>query len=136
MVDRVSAISPSRHCDIADHPIAGSFLLYEVREIGNPRGDGPPNAIRGRSAVAFVRLVWYIRRINSAWRAAMAGQRAVFLDRDGVIIDDVHYLARLDQVRLIPGAATAIRRLNQANIPVVVVTNQSGVARGLFAEAF
>jgi D-glycero-D-manno-heptose 1,7-bisphosphate phosphatase len=65
----------------------------------------------------------------------MPGQRAVFLDRDGVIIDDVHYLARLDQVRLIPGAAMAIRRLNQAGIPVVVVTNQSGVARGLFPES-
>jgi D-glycero-D-manno-heptose 1,7-bisphosphate phosphatase len=66
----------------------------------------------------------------------MPGLHAVFLDRDGVIIDDVHYLARFDQVRLIPGAATAIRRLNQAAIPVVVVTNQSGVARGLFPESF
>jgi D-glycero-D-manno-heptose 1,7-bisphosphate phosphatase len=58
----------------------------------------------------------------------------MFLDRDGVIIEEVHYLTRIEQVRLIPGAAEAIRRLNQAGVPVVVVTNQSGVAQGLFPE--
>lgn len=65
-----------------------------------------------------------------------ARQRAaVFLDRDGTIIDDAHYLARPEHVRLRPGAAEAIARLNRAGIPVVVVTNQSGIARGLFTEA-
>jgi D-glycero-D-manno-heptose 1,7-bisphosphate phosphatase len=59
----------------------------------------------------------------------------VFLDRDGTIIDDVHYLARPELVRLRPGAGTAIARLNRAGIPVVVVTNQSGIARGMFSEA-
>jgi D-glycero-D-manno-heptose 1,7-bisphosphate phosphatase len=59
---------------------------------------------------------------------------AMFLDRDGVIIEEVHYLTRIEQVRLIPGAAAAVRRLNQADVPVVVVTNQSGVAQGLFPE--
>ena len=59
----------------------------------------------------------------------------MFLDRDGVIIDEVNYLARVDQVRVIPGAAAAIRRLNDAGIPVVVVTNQAGVARGYFPES-
>lgn len=57
---------------------------------------------------------------------------AIFLDRDGVVIDDVHYLASPAQVRLIPGSADAIASLNRAGWPVVVVTNQSGVARGLF----
>lgn len=66
----------------------------------------------------------------------MAAVSAVFLDRDGVIIENAHYLARLEDIRLIPGAAGAIRRLNLAGIPVVVITNQSGVARGLFPEAF
>ena len=60
---------------------------------------------------------------------------AVFLDRDGTIIRDAHYLASVDQVELLPGAAPAIRRLNVAGIPVVVVTNQSGIARGMFTEA-
>ncbi len=59
---------------------------------------------------------------------------AVFLDRDGVLIEEVNYLARPEQVRLIPGAAEAVARLNRQRIPVVVVTNQAGVARGLFPE--
>lgn len=57
---------------------------------------------------------------------------AVFLDRDGTIIRDTGYVGRPEEVELLPGAAAAIRRLNDAGIPVVVVTNQSGIARGLF----
>lgn len=60
---------------------------------------------------------------------------AVFLDRDGTIIDDVHYIARPDLVRLRPGAGDAIARLNRAGVPVVLVTNQSGIARGVITEA-
>ena len=56
---------------------------------------------------------------------------AVFLDRDGTVIEDVHYIKSPDQVRLIPGAAAAVKRINDANIPVIVVTNQSGIGRGL-----
>lgn len=63
------------------------------------------------------------------------GRPAVFLDRDGVLIDEVNYLARVDQVRVTPGAAAAVRRLNDAGITVVVVTNQAGVARGYFPES-
>lgn len=66
----------------------------------------------------------------------MSGTPAVFLDRDGVIIENAHYLARLEDIRFIPGAAAAIRRLNEAGVPVVVVSNQSGVARGYFPESF
>ena len=60
---------------------------------------------------------------------------AAFLDRDGTIIDDVHYIAKPELVALRPGAGAAIARLNRAGIPVVIVTNQSGIARGLFSEA-
>jgi len=56
--------------------------------------------------------------------------RAAFLDRDGTIIDDVGYLSDPAQVRLRPGAATAIAALRAASFRVVVVTNQSGIARG------
>lgn len=59
---------------------------------------------------------------------------AVFLDRDGTIIVDVDYARSPDQVQLIPGAADAIRRLNDATWPVIVVTNQSGIARGLLTH--
>ncbi len=58
--------------------------------------------------------------------------RAVFLDRDGTIIEDPGFLHEPDKVKLLPGAAAAIRRLNEAGYRVVVVTNQSGIARGLY----
>jgi len=56
---------------------------------------------------------------------------AAFLDRDGTIIHDVNYIASPEQVALVPGAAAAIRELNHASVPVIVITNQSGIARGL-----
>lgn len=59
-------------------------------------------------------------------------QRAVFLDRDGTLIEDRHYIARPEDVALIPGAAAAVRRLNEARFAVIVVSNQSGIARGYF----
>ena len=55
-----------------------------------------------------------------------------FLDRDGTIIEDRHYPSDPDQVFLLPGAAEAIRLLNEADVKVVVVTNQSGIARGMY----
>ena len=61
----------------------------------------------------------------------MSGPGAVFLDRDGTIIDDAGYLRDPAGVRLLPGAAHAIRQLNEDGFIVVVATNQSGIARGL-----
>ena len=60
---------------------------------------------------------------------------AAFLDRDGTLIEDTGYVGRPERVVLLPGAAVAVRLLNDANIPVIIVTNQSGVGRGLFTEA-
>ena len=60
----------------------------------------------------------------------------VLTDRDGTLIRDVPYLSRLEDIALLPGVAKTIRTLNRLEIPVVVVTNQSGVARGYFSEAF
>jgi len=65
----------------------------------------------------------------------VTGRRAAFLDRDGTIIFDSEDIKRPEEVILLDGAADAIRRLNEAGIPVVVVTNQSGIARGVFTEA-
>jgi D-sedoheptulose 7-phosphate isomerase/D-glycero-D-manno-heptose 1,7-bisphosphate phosphatase len=56
----------------------------------------------------------------------------VLLDRDGTIIVDTGYVGSIDRVQFIKGAPEAIARLNQAQFPVAVVTNQSGVARGLY----
>ena len=58
---------------------------------------------------------------------------AVFLDRDGTVMEDAHYIKSPTQVRLLPGAGAAVRRINDAGIPVIVVTNQSGIARGIFS---
>ena len=55
---------------------------------------------------------------------------AAFLDRDGTIMRDMHYPRDPEAVLLIPGAAAAMRRLDDAGVPVVVVTNQSGIAQG------
>jgi D-glycero-D-manno-heptose 1,7-bisphosphate phosphatase len=55
-----------------------------------------------------------------------------FLDRDGTIIVDAEYASRPEEVELLPGAAEAIARLNRAGIPVILVTNQSGIGRGYF----
>jgi D-glycero-D-manno-heptose 1,7-bisphosphate phosphatase len=57
---------------------------------------------------------------------------AVFLDRDGTINEEVGYLHDPQQLRLIPGAAEAIRRLNQAGVRVILVTNQAGIGRGYY----
>lgn len=58
---------------------------------------------------------------------------AVFLDRDGTIIRDTHYLSDPSEVSLIDGTAEAIARMNAALVPVVVITNQSGIGRGYFS---
>jgi D-glycero-D-manno-heptose 1,7-bisphosphate phosphatase len=60
----------------------------------------------------------------------------VFLDRDGTMIEEVGYLDAIDRIAWYPWTIDAIRALNRAGLPIVVVTNQSGVARGYFSETF
>lgn len=62
----------------------------------------------------------------------MTGVPAVFLDRDGVLIEDTGYPHIESEMRITPGAPEAVRRLNALGYLAVIVTNQSGVARGLF----
>ena len=59
---------------------------------------------------------------------------AAFLDRDGTIIHQVELMHQVRQLKLLPGAASAIRLLNQAGIPAIIVTNQPVVARGVCNE--
>lgn len=65
----------------------------------------------------------------------MTKRSAVFLDRDGTVNKEVHYLSDPDQLELLPTVAQTIAQLNSAEIAVVVVTNQAGVARGYFPES-
>ena len=62
-------------------------------------------------------------------------ERAVFLDRDGTIIEEVGYLDRPERVEFFPWTIDAIRVLNRAGLAVVLVSNQSGIARGFFTES-
>jgi len=57
---------------------------------------------------------------------------ALFLDRDGVIVEEVGHLGRSESVQLIPGASAAIARANGLGVPVVVITNQAGIGKGLY----
>jgi D-glycero-D-manno-heptose 1,7-bisphosphate phosphatase len=57
----------------------------------------------------------------------------VFIDRDGTLTEEVGYVNHPRRIRLLPRAAEAIRRLNAAAVPAVLVTNQAGVARGYFS---
>jgi D-glycero-D-manno-heptose 1,7-bisphosphate phosphatase len=64
----------------------------------------------------------------------MAGRPAVFIDRDGCLTDEVGYVNHVSRIRLLPRTGEAVRRLNQAGVPAVMVTNQAGIARGYFSE--
>jgi D,D-heptose 1,7-bisphosphate phosphatase len=61
-------------------------------------------------------------------------QPAVFLDRDGTLIEQVHYLSNPQQVKLLPGAGDAVKRLRAAGFACIVVTNQSPIGQGLLTE--
>lgn len=71
---------------------------------------------------------------NSEYKDMESGRKVVFLDRDGTINEEVNYLYRKEDLRLIEGVPQAIALLNQAGYEVIVVTNQAGVARGYYTE--
>jgi D-glycero-D-manno-heptose 1,7-bisphosphate phosphatase len=59
---------------------------------------------------------------------------ALFLDRDGVINEEIQYLHRVEDIRLIPGSAQTIAQMNSIGVLVIVVSNQAGIGRGLYSE--
>src|SRR6266480_3977844 len=84
---------------------------------------------------------WILTNVRQRKRASGVTTRnsrprpGILLDRDGTIIVDHGYVGSVDRVELIEGAAEAIAGFNRSGIPVAVVTNQSGVARGLYGLA-
>lgn len=82
------------------------------------------------------RSILLIDSENGLWArrlgfAIQPGRPALFLDRDGVVVEEVHFLSRPHDVRLTEGVADAIAATNRAGLAVVIVTNQSGIARGI-----
>ena len=66
----------------------------------------------------------------------MATHPAIFLDRDGVLIHEVHYLSNLEEIHVYDDVPPGLKRLKEANFKLIMITNQSGVARGYFSESF
>jgi D-glycero-D-manno-heptose 1,7-bisphosphate phosphatase len=60
------------------------------------------------------------------------GRPSLFLDRDGTVVEEIEYLHRIEDIHIIPGAAQVIAAANQRSIPVILVTNQSGIGRGYY----
>ena len=60
--------------------------------------------------------------------------KTVFIDRDGVIIEDGDYVHRIDDLKLIPGAVEGLKNLIAAGFQIIIITNQAGIARGFFTE--
>jgi D-glycero-D-manno-heptose 1,7-bisphosphate phosphatase len=70
---------------------------------------------------------------SEIFRRPAPGRPALFLDRDGAVIEETGYLRRIDAIVVIPGAAEVISAANKCGIPVVMVTNQSGIGRGYYS---
>jgi D-glycero-D-manno-heptose 1,7-bisphosphate phosphatase len=68
-------------------------------------------------------------------RRPVPGRPALFLDRDGAVVEDTGYLHQVEDIRIIPGAGKVIAAANQRSVPVIMVTNQSGVGRGYYGWA-
>jgi len=65
-------------------------------------------------------------------QANTQGRPALFLDRDGVVVEEAHYLHKVEDVQLTPNAAQVVKAANERNVPVILVTNQAGVGYGYF----
>ena len=91
-----------------------------------PAGPRPSTVGPGRHIPEGSRLV-------SEGQDRPSSTAAVFLDRDGVIVEDVNYLSEVSKLRVLPGVPEALQAL-RARFYLIVVTNQSGIARGMFTE--
>jgi D-glycero-D-manno-heptose 1,7-bisphosphate phosphatase len=83
-----------------------------------------------RSKQELMAPVGIYARLYRKGLLAYQGRPALFVDRDGVLIEEVGYLSRREDVSFIPRAIEAIRSFNCANIPVILVTNQAGIGKG------
>jgi UDP-glucose 4-epimerase len=155
-VNRLLALDPARGSFEAFN--LGSEAGYSVTEavracekvIGKPvrvqveprRAGDPPRLVadsaRARRELGFQPAFSLERIVETAWgweKKRQSLRPAVFLDRDGTINSDPGYLSRPEQMQLLPGAIDALAALHRAGYLLVVISNQSGVGRGLIREA-
>ncbi len=123
--------------------LAGTAELAASRIAAGPRTAREVATMAATSVAIPFAAAWHTARGVAGLRGARADRRraprplarAVLLDRDGTLVVDVPYNGDPDRVRPVPGAGAAIARLRGARIPTAVVSNQSGVARGLLSIA-
>lgn len=75
--------------------------------------------------------LWH-QRLNTERQPSAQQRAALFLDRDGVLLEEVNYLHKVEDIQIISGATALVRAANERGIPVIIVTNQSGVGRGYY----
>jgi histidinol-phosphate phosphatase family protein len=123
--------------------LAGTAELAWARIAPGPRTAEEVRAMLATSAaMPFAATAWWLRgrlgvprALRDRRRAPRPRPRAVLLDRDGTLVADVPYNGDPGRVEPMPGAAAAMARLRAAGVPTAVVSNQSGVARGLLTPA-
>lgn len=130
-VELIQEIRPDLYVKGGDYDME---TLEETRVVRSWGGDAL--AIPFVDGYSTTALVKRIRAGDGAAGASAAAPRqAAFLDRDGVINRDRAYVSRWEDFEFVPGAVDAMRRLKKAGYALVVVTNQSGIARGYYSEA-
>ena len=129
-VELIQEIRPDLYVKGGDYDME---QLEETRVVRSWGGDAL--AIPFVDGYSTTALVKRIRAGDGAGASAAAPRQAAFLDRDGVINRDRAYVSRWEDFEFVPGAVDAMRRLKKAGYALVVVTNQSGIARGYYSEA-
>ena len=124
-VELIRIIRPDTYVKGGDYDMEGLEETHVVRSWGGQSLAIP--FVKGFSTTALV------QRMRQP--VAAVTRKAVFLDRDGVINKDKAYIHRWEDFEFVPGAIEAMRRLQEAGFVIVIVTNQSGIARGFYTEA-
>ena len=111
----------------------------QILRLANSGGDGIKRPVRtivsGKRGPAIVTTAELTRLQENMRQAGVNRARAVFFDRDGTLMEEVHYCGDPTKVVVFPGVPEALRKLKGAGFRTIVITNQSGIGRGLITKA-